>query len=118
VTSGGGTVTKEYTLTINRSSNSNLKTLAVKNGKAALAMTPSFSKYVVGYDLSVSIAAVAIQAIAEDPAATIKVNDILIQSGGISQTITLSAGLNNIVVTVTPVTGNQIKTYTIRIQKQ
>lgn len=120
VNSTNGVLKKNYTITINRTTSSNLTNLTVKNGKATYAITPSFNRYVITYDvnsLPSSVSAVGILASLEDASAVIRVNGTVVANNVVSPFVTLNPGLNTILVTVTPTTGTQVKTYTIRIQK-
>lgn len=101
---GGYTANAEVTV-IGLSSNALLTDLTLSHGN----LLPSFQPETTNYSASVGNAVRSIQvtATAADEKATVKVNDMMIQSGSASDSIPLQVGANTIVVTVTAEDGTE-----------
>ncbi|RYE12388.1 MAG: hypothetical protein EOP51_31650, partial [Sphingobacteriales bacterium] len=83
-----------------------------KNGVAG----PNFKDYIA--TVSSSKNSVKITATTEDPGATVKINDVVVQSGVPSAPIALRGGANTINTVVTAADGVTIKTYSIVITRK
>jgi glucan-binding YG repeat protein len=93
----------------------NLSGLVLSSG----TLDPAFNKEVYNYNVSVdnSMSAITITPTAEDPAATIKINDVKVPSGAASGSINLDEGGNIITITVTDSKGNT-NTYTLSVSRR
>ncbi len=87
--------------------------LAVSSG----ALSPAFVNTVFNYttpNVANSVTSVAVKPTAEDPTATIKVNNVAVTSGN-STNVTLNVGSNDIKVVVTSADGKTTNTYTVTV---
>jgi len=109
---------KNYAVVITKASSPYLSNLVVRSGKTSLAMNPTFARGTLEYTVGpTSFSAVTITPTAEDASATIKVNDVVVQSGQPSATITLNSGSNLVKVDILSATGADSKQYRITITK-
>ena len=92
-----------------------LSNLAISAG----TLTPAFSKTTNQYSATVEYdsSTITVTPTAEDPRATIKVNNTVVASGTPSQPIVLSNGSNNITVQVTSLIGDLVQNYTIDVTR-
>lgn len=92
-----------------------LSNLAISAG----TLTPAFSKTTNQYSASVEYdsSTITVTPTAEDPRATIKVNNTVVVSGTPSQPIVLNNGSNTITVQVTSLIGNLVQNYTINVTR-
>ena len=100
-------VTSTYTVNVVRAEkfrSANLSALTLSSG----TLNPAFNKEIYQYTAIVenTVSSITVTATAEDPAATIKINDTKIPSGAQSGYINLNEGGNLISVTVTDTNGN------------
>ncbi|BCZ48986.1 hypothetical protein psyc5s11_50530 [Clostridium gelidum] len=107
-----------YTVTVVRTEkfrSAKLSGLTLSSG----TLNPAFNKDISDYTAIVenTVSSITVTAIAEDPASTIKINDIKIPSGAASGYINLNEGGNLISVTVTDTNGST-NTYTIRVTRR
>ncbi len=118
VTAGNGTTTKTYTITVTRgaiSSNANLAGLAISAG----TLTPPFASLTTGYTVLVSNATSSITVTPSkvDVNATVKVNNVTVNTGNASAPISLALGSAVINTVVTAQDGITTKTYTVTVMK-
>ena len=89
----------------------------MKSGKTIIALTQTFNSNQFTYaTVNTTVLTVTITPTLVDPAASVKVNNVVVASGTASAAITLNVGINTILVEVTPQLGLK-KTYTISINK-
>lgn len=120
VTSKIGNLVQNYTVVVNRASNTYLSNLVLKSGTKPLALSPApFVNTTTAYTATVAstIATVTLTPTAEDTNATIRVAGNVVISGQPSVPLPLSAGPNLILVTVTPATGTVPKEYTVTVTR-
>ncbi len=112
VTTTGG-VSKTYTITVVRASNPYLASLT---GIVGL----NFVKTTYNYTLSVSnvTSKVKLTPLAEDAAATVKVNTVVVPAGSSSAGISLNVGINTIIVDVASASGGDSRKYTLSVTRQ
>lgn len=119
VTSPDGTMTDTYTVIVNKAVKSAFLSSLALNARGA-SMSPPFNKTTLNYTATVaSTAATAtVTPVAEDPAATIRVNNVIVPSGSTSGNIDLTAGgVTNITIDVTAVDNSDTKHYTIAVTR-
>jgi len=107
-----------YTINVDRTAkfrSANLSSLTLSSG----TLNPAFNKEIYTYTASVdnTVSSITVAATAEDPASTIKINDVKIPSGATSGNISLDEGGNLITVTVTDTKG-KTNTYTINVTRK
>ncbi len=109
--------TQSYTIEVTRSTDNTLSDISVKSGKTIIALTQTFNSNQFTYaTVNTTVLTVTITPTLVDPAASVKVNNVVVASGTASAAITLNVGINTILVEVTPQLGLK-KTYTISINK-
>lgn len=93
----------------------NLSSLTLSSG----TLNPAFNKEIYTYTAIVenSVSAITVTPVAEDPASTIKVNDVKLPSGATSGYINLDEGGNLVTITVTDTKGIT-NTYTISVTRR
>lgn len=107
-----------YVINVTRTAafrSANLSGLVLSSG----TLNPAFNKEVYTYSTIVDnkISSITVKPTAEDPASTIKVNDIKVPSGATSGYINLDEGGNIITITVTDTKG-VTNTYTITVTRR
>jgi glucan-binding YG repeat protein len=110
--------TSTYSVNVVRSEkfrSANLSALQLSSG----TLNPAFNKEIYSYSASVdnSVSSITVTATAEDPASTIKINDVKIPSGAASGSISLNEGGNLINISVTDTNG-KTNTYTIAVSRK
>ncbi len=117
VTAEDPSITKDYTITVNRaaSSNADLSRLILSSG----ILNPAFDAGVTTYTAKVgyNVATMTVTPTVADPTATVEVDDNRVASGQESSPIMLNVGKNTIVVTVTAQDGSTQK-YTMKVNRQ
>jgi gliding motility-associated-like protein len=120
VTAQNGVTTSTYTLTIGKSestsSDADLSALSFSVPNSVV-----FSRGITSYDFRVEnlITSLTLVPTASDPAAVIRVNSVLVASGGSSPAIQLiGTNLNTITITVTAGNGLTTKTYRVLVTRR
>jgi hypothetical protein len=119
VTSPDGTMTDTYTVTVAKAVKSAFLSALALNARGA-SMSPSFNRATFNYTANVAPNADTgtVTPTAEDPAATIKVNNVTVPSGSPSGSIPLTAGgVTNIAIDVTAADNSDTKHYTIAVTR-
>lgn len=113
--SAGHTDAEFHRLTVH-ADNANLSALALSAG----ALSPSFDADTTQYKTSVphETKSITVTPTADDPGATITVNNQTVASGSTSLAIALATGETEITVRVTAQDGNATKTYTIAVTRE
>ena len=119
VTAEDGKSKKTYTIVVNRatiivSNNANLSSLSLSSGSI------TFNKNTLSYNTTVvnSVSSVTLTAKVEDSNATIKINDVAVNSNVTSPQLPLNVGDNTITVIVTAEDQTTQKVYTIVIKRE
>lgn len=116
VTAQDGITTKTYSITVTRQGNALLSTLTFSPPLTITQVAgPDYRNYKGSMPSTVS--SVQVTPTAEDPSSTIKVNGIIVASGGTSDPIALNMGANTINTVVTAADGITTKTYSIVITR-
>jgi gliding motility-associated-like protein len=115
VTAQDGTTTKTYTITVTRTVNANLASLALSSG----TLSPAFAAATTAYTASVSNAtsSITVTPTVSDPLATVAVNGTSVTSGSASAAIPLNVGSNTITTVVTAEDGTTTQTYTVNVTR-
>jgi gliding motility-associated-like protein len=95
--------------------NSTLSNVAVSTGSFAPAFTSAQTSYTM--NLPNATSSIKITPTSSNPAATIKVNGIAVNTGVASASIPLVVGLNTVTIAVTSQDGTATKNYTIQITR-
>ncbi|MDP4152295.1 MAG: cadherin-like beta sandwich domain-containing protein [Bacillota bacterium] len=118
VTSEDGSATKTYTITVTRQAaedSADLSGLSLSSG----TLYPEFSSDVTEYKANVenAVESITVTPTAEQPTATVKIGDAVIEAGSSSLPLALNEGENLIAVNVTAQNGN-IKVYNITVTRE
>ncbi|PKL16320.1 MAG: hypothetical protein CVV49_16875 [Spirochaetae bacterium HGW-Spirochaetae-5] len=117
VTAEDGTTTKTYKITVNRvavSVNANLAGLSISEG----TLSPSFGADLISYAAEVpySTSSIKITPTVAGVNAAVKVNNVTVNSGSESGSISLNVGANTITTVVTAESG-AVKTYILTVSR-
>lgn len=113
-----GPVVQKYTITVTRKSldAAYLSELTIKNPRGQVVeLTPPFQPTTTAYDANANYSSVTVTPVSAGN--TIKVNDVIVSSGSPSNPISLSIGMNNIKIEVSPPSGGTTTTYTINVNR-
>ena len=115
VLSESHTVTKTYTLTVQRTANSQLANLLLSAG----VLSPAFSSTTLSYTdvVSFSTTSLTVTPTASDPAAHITVNGTTVNSGSSTAPIALAVGSNAITTVVVSQDSASTTTYTLAVTR-
>jgi len=115
-----GTTTITYTVIVTRlplvlSNNALLSNLLISSG----TLNPIFNSSIVGYTNVVdnTVSSITITPVTSDSHAKLTVNGFPISSGSSSNSISLSTGINTIIIVVTAQNGTTQKTYTLTVER-
>lgn len=114
VTISKGSIQTVYNLVVTKRGEALLQSLTPSTG----TLSPSFSKDVFDYDMTVptTVEKIAFTPVSVDNSSTIKVDGIVVKSGKKSQDISLDEGMNKIDIMVTTKEG-EVSTYTIAVTR-
>ncbi|MFI5137328.1 MAG: cadherin-like beta sandwich domain-containing protein [Sphingobacteriales bacterium] len=117
VTAQDGVTTKTYTITVTRapSTNAALSHFALTPATALTQTTPGLLNYTG--NVSNATTSVTITPTTVDPTTAVKVNGKLIASGTTSGSISLSVGVNTIILVGTAQDGVSTRAYTLRLTR-